>query len=879
MVLKQGKRLDLEKRLDRQFLREVSRYLNDLRLIQNIFNEYAIYIANLETDGENLLDANKLLAILIYKNFYPRDFEHLHRGIGNLATILNYQDKLIALGENRCRAELTDLEEKLEAAELQTPSDLRELRQIYAMALIEKIPLNFYRVSLTNSGPWIASPNLVDHDSFQEFIEASYLLCHHFNNGQQRQLDNSKLQSEVHSQKSYTQREEEIEHKASNNKNEMLRKIHNLKLEIAKLRTTRLKELLRLNANHMHDIFETFGENGELARFLVLEGYIDDTYYQYTSLFHSGRLSPHDNKFLIQIRAFITPEPDFSIDNPKEVIAAMRDEDFRQSYTLNIKLVDALLSNPSRYADQTQKFFEYLSSEFDSCEDFFASYYTNGHHVDALVSKLANEWKGLVPSVIASPNNISHVSQLIKNLPEASLVKIAEDFGELRDFTSKSLPEILINLGKIEPQRIACLGVEVEDLAAIKEHPEIVRFMFKKELFKLSISNLEYIYQTIFGEADLKPMQVKNFTTIRSLDNAVLMKRVMRDFETYFADVLLGLDENCEEEAPAILSIIQHETINQDKLRSFLIRQTTSLPTLKGVPKKSLEMLFELNIIEPSWANCLDFIKEEEFKANSLTQYLDQDVVRSVILQQPIPNEPDFLQLRQFLLNANSLTDIAYRKYIQALPKPFKMPPEELEPCKLRILIDEEKITFSEQSFDAFIDNRDLQVLFVANNINAYLENTDSFDLDDDFLEDLLRSEIDDEAKICIVQLMNLKELVGLPDRAALIGPIIQKTNIELFNFESDIVKSLIENSEPIETQVSLLNQTHKHLDDNEVFEILAKLPKPFSDIQIGHKTPKLDNNPENLKLVEWLDTRNIISSWSESKLFGNEIKVNLYRS
>lgn len=32
MVLEQGKRLELDGRLDRQFLREVSRYLNDLRV-------------------------------------------------------------------------------------------------------------------------------------------------------------------------------------------------------------------------------------------------------------------------------------------------------------------------------------------------------------------------------------------------------------------------------------------------------------------------------------------------------------------------------------------------------------------------------------------------------------------------------------------------------------------------------------------------------------------------------------------------------------------------------------------------------------------------------------------------------------------------------
>jgi len=99
MVLKQGKRLVIDKRLDRQFLREVSRYLNDLRLIQNIFNEYAIYVSNLETDEENLLNPNKLLAILIYKNVYPKDFESLHRSEGNFAQILNHQEELIRSGE------------------------------------------------------------------------------------------------------------------------------------------------------------------------------------------------------------------------------------------------------------------------------------------------------------------------------------------------------------------------------------------------------------------------------------------------------------------------------------------------------------------------------------------------------------------------------------------------------------------------------------------------------------------------------------------------------------------------------------------------------------------------------------------------------------
>ncbi|MFT6389770.1 MAG: hypothetical protein ACJAXW_001975 [Candidatus Azotimanducaceae bacterium] len=99
------------------------------------------------------------------------------------------------------------------------------------------------------------------------------------------QVDVYKLQSEVDSLKSYQQREEEIEIMRAVNKNKILHQIRDLRSKISALRTTKLKELLRLNADRVKDLFEKFEENGELARFLILEGYLDDTYYQYTSLF------------------------------------------------------------------------------------------------------------------------------------------------------------------------------------------------------------------------------------------------------------------------------------------------------------------------------------------------------------------------------------------------------------------------------------------------------------------------------------------------------------------------------------------------------------------------------------------------------------------
>lgn len=827
MVLEQGRRLELDGRLNRQFLREVSRYLNDLRLIQNIFNEYAIYVANLEKDEEGLLDANKLLAILIYKNVYPRDFEQLHHGAGNLAGILSLQGKLISHGETVYRTEIEELEREIQIVEGQTPSDLKELRQIYAMALIEKLPGNTVGVSLDRR-TWIELPQLACHDAFEELIGTPTL--HHRNvNNQQHYVDVSTLQSDVDSQKPYRQRKVEIESKAAENRSKSLRRISELRSNIAPLRTTKLNVLLRLNADRVQDPFENFGENGELARFLILEGHLDDTYYQYTSLFHSGRLSPNDNKFLIQIRAFVTPEPGFPIDNPKEVIAAMRNEDFRQSYVLNVKLVDTLLSDRSRYLDQAQKLIKFLSSEFEGCEDFFYAYYASGGHVAGLLSRLADTWKGLVPAAIASPKNIPHVTQLVASLPESSLKTLAKDFDELPAFVSANLPAILANSPELAPERFECLDLEVKELAAIKQHSTIVHFMFEKGLFELTIANLEYVYQSILGESDLELLRERNFTAIRSTNNATLMKRVERDFDLYLHDVLLELQGNSKEDAPAILAVVRRNTLDKADLREFLKRQTNLLPTLEDVPEGLQAMLFQQNMIEPTWVNCLSFMEGDGFEADSLVKYLDRDDVRATILELPIPTDSDFQQLCQFLIKADSLSDAAYREYAYVLPRSFNEFPEELEPTKLRILIDEGKITFTEESLDALADNRDLQVLFVATNIDTYLADPDSFALDDGFREGLLQSEIDNVTKLRLVELMDLEALVGLPERSALIGSIIDNADANIPNLNGSIAQSLITDSTPIATQISLFNKLYSLMTDDEVHQVLDNLPKPLS--------------------------------------------------
>lgn len=875
MILKQGERLSLDEGLDRQFLREVSRYLNDLRLIQNIFNEYSIYVDNLKTDGEYLLDANKLLAVLIYKNVYPRDFEKLHRGEGTLAAILNFQDELISYGEKKFRAEILSLEKQLDIAERQTPYDLKELRQIYAMALIEMLPSTSMSVGIEQNNQ-VATSQLTGFEKFEELIEARHIYCRYIN-GRIERFDISTLQANVDQHKTYLQRKEEIEHKAEENKTKTLRAIRDLRPKVAGLRIAKFHEQLRLNSDHLQEFFEEFGQNGELARFLLLEGYLDDTYYQYTSLFHSGRLSPNDNKFLIKIRAFITPEPDFPIDNPNEVIAAMRGEDFRQSYVLNISLVDNLLSDRGRYQNQLENLFEYIMEEFSNCEDFFIAYYRSGNDVPKLLQELANVWSELVPTVFASSNSIVHVTQLIRGLTKQSLKSISRDFDELPVFVSENISDILISSPELEPDRLVCLNFNVKNFKEIKDHSEIVNSMFEAGLFELTLANIEFVYQVILGERDLAPLHTRNFAAIRATSSIALINRIESNFEDYLCNILLSIKTNTEEDASAILDVIRRKEIEPHVIEKFLEQQATPLPKLEDVPERLHSILFRLTMVEPNWENCLFFMASDGFEAQSLVEYLDRDVVRSTILKQALPSDSDSKSIRSFLFNANSLSDISYKEYMRALPNSFTHFPEGIERTKLIILIQEAKVEFCTDSLNE-LNERALQVLFAANNIDTFLAGPENFSLEDDFLEKLLESDISQKNKIKVVEMMDLHPLVDLPERSALVASIIVNSDVNLPNIDGDITSALIKHSSPISTQISLFNKYHSHLSNDEVRDVLVSLPKPYSEITSGYRTPRLKATSENQALVYWLDSREIISSWKISDIL-KEIKVNLYRS
>lgn len=876
MVLEQVKRLSIEERLDVQFLREVSRYLNDLRLILNIFNEYAIYVKVLESGGENNLDPNKLLAVLIYKNVFPRDFEVLHRGEGNLANVLSSHDAAIARLEARYRAEIAELEKRLEQGERQLAHDVSELRRIYAMALVEMVPEHFNRIGLDRSG-MVPFSGLASYEQFEAILAARQVTVQSQQYGSQN-LPIGELQSRVDPHRTFDQRKEEVENKSSAFREAAQNQIRDLRVRLGAVRMAKFNETLRETQEDIDPLFDAFGARHELARFLVLEGYLDDTYYQYTSLFHSGRLSPSDNKFLILIRSYRTPEPDFQIDNPKEVIAAMREEDFSRDYVLNVTIVDCLLGDPDTYAAQIKRLLDFIASDFSECENFLASYYARGNAIPGLVSGLAKGWAGFSTAAVESAASLMHVAQIISHLPAAVLTGLGRRNRALTDFISNRLPDILAQSVDVPPEQLTSLDIEARDLAALATHPAVMRLVFNEGLYELTIANLDFIFPAILGIDDRERAHRQNYTAVLEAGSAPLLKVVDERFDEYLRNVLNRLPDNRHESVGAMLHVLERDDLEHDVIVEFLEKQTGLLPSLDNVPETLHVAVFDIEKIEATWENCLSFLGSGAFDEAVLTQFFNSTSTMLALAPHTMPGGKPGEALRTFVTENPALEDEAYAAYVKAVPRQLDAFPRQISAEKLAILVEHNAVAFSADSLSQLGDDPALGAAFVVRNIAAFLEVEGECALDDDFRQILLEAKISDEHRLKIIGAMDLGLLSGMASRAALIGTIIARTGVKVDNLEADSARAVIVNTPPLATQITLLNILHTQFDDLQLRDLLQVLPYPLPDIKPGIGVRRLESNDTNLEFVTWLKKRGFISSWTQGAFFDTAIRMNMFR-
>lgn len=871
-VLEQGQRIDLDARLNKQFIREVSRYLSDLRLIRNIFNEYVVYSTNLAADEDDLLDPNKLLAVLIYKNVIPQDFAALHRQEGVLSKVLGGYQHYISKIERDIREEISAIEEDLERGEAQALRDMSELRKVYAMAIVERMPANYFVINVPNAN--IQLSQITEGDTLEKLLTqrtVNVSAPNHY--GGRTAVDLSDVQDSVDPNRSLEDRKAETELKSVKFRQQSEKRLRELATHLSTIRTRKFNEVVRESADLIEQLFAGAGENQDLLKYLILEGYLDDTYYQYISLFHSGRLSPNDNSFLIKIRAYNNPAPDLPLDNVAEVIASMRPTDFGQAYVLNRYIIDHLFSDVAAHATRIADAIRFISTSFHGSAGFFHSYYATGTRIADFIETLVAKWPSFASVALEDAAGASHAARILAHTSDRVLLAPATA-GSLKSFLSVNAHKVLAEPVHFEIARFRSLGVEVIEVGALAEFPEALSFVAQEGLYRLSIENIRHILGYVVRGPNLDTVEKRHLTTLLAVNDSALLRRIEADFPAYVRDVLLSLPANTDEDVSAISRVLEREDVDHDTRVEFLKRQTTKFPNLEDVPAAFHQLAMEGQHVEPTWSNCLCYMGSEAYDADTLTRYLQKDEVVATLAGQPILDSDAAYQLREFVIGNDAIDLGDYQSYVRMLPKTFKAFPS-VDDAKKKVLIMERKVAFGSSSFQE-LEDVDLQVLFLTVNFTAYEADKPEYAIDDDFRAKLLRT-VPEAAKLAVLADMGEEYVARTAQVAAIVGPLLDRSPGARMDYSVGFIKAVIVNTREVKVQISLLNKLHQSLSVPEVRGILQHLPSPYQDIATFGKSPKLEANDRNRILAQWLKERSVISSFKET-LFGGEIKINTFR-
>lgn len=872
------------------FIKDISKFIEDMRLLKSICNEYFIYKERLK-DKEDRLNKNNLFAMLLYKNMFPDCFVELQLNKGEIYESLKKRHDIIESHISTYNKEIEDIKNEIYKIESNKIYDINELRAIYVNELRNCVK-NLQYININNDD--IAIDELIKDPAFTEFIDSENVtykyLVYVANYGgnvdryQNRVEVNKVTFNEIENRVSniaYKERERYIIDKTDNKTNE-------LKIRIEQIRDRRnllqRKKLSELKTDFEIDVFLP---KQPLIKYLIRNGYIDENYHYYISYFYEGSITSDDNGFLLNVISNTITPFEYEL---KEIESLINEIDIRYFSTypiLNYNLVDYLLFNAK--SEFLQPIFSYLlKSESKKATDFIDGFLDNGVNKGIFIKELANHWN-LIWNYIESKSNypddkmdicikliINNVSiDVIKTLGMESYLKHKNNFLELfSDEECESAKNV-----------IKALSIRFDKLDYYDNRNELLNFICENNLYEININNV-LLFAHYVENADIENLKTSNYTTINDTSGKFLKAYIEDKIDKYVPSVLLKLEDNKHESVDSIIKLLNNDKISDKNKVNIIEKEEFTLIDLYVINDLEIQkILLKNNKVFVNWENIIDYFnfanEENEIKIldETLIDFINKQKVYTELSKD---NSEEINALTEFidcLVAEQEVSDSCFESIIKSIDiqwESFSI--EGLSEMKINTLIDNNCIVFNVDNYN-FISqfyNKQLfkYILFHETEFEeAYKELLLSIDIVTKIIKS---SELDHFSKFNFYRYIlenNILELNSIKDANFwnIIGICII-TEAEAIDF--NLIKPILINSDRYQIKVQTLNTVFKELTEQEIVDSLDLIGGEYGKIALGEKQQKLDIEDYNKALIENLKSIHFITPGSGKELKG---KLRIY--
>jgi hypothetical protein len=876
-------KLDANK-ISEHFVRDVALYIDDMRLIHNIFNEFTLYKSELHSDS---LNTTKLLAMMIYKNVYPDDFEKLHHGEGALYKIGNIRAALITSNKQKINDEISSLKKDLAASEEEEAENENELIRMFIGHIASSTDQPVHAVIINQQHTLFSQLN--DWELFAQLFNAPNVivsLAQPGYNPRQFPLGKSfvQLQSEISPNQTFDQRKRNIEIKAAAKRLEIKTRIHALEKEKTTISQLPLHELILKNNLSIEEILSSAGiSNLQPLTYLIKNGYLDESHYLYTSKFYEGRLTRNDHDFLVTIRDFKKPDPKQPIDTPNEVCLSMRPEDFAHNYTLNVTLIDYLLTDNANNRECLRSATGFISTNFTDAEEFFTAYWDIGRNVAGFVSAIAEMWPGYGAAAVKSPQAPEHLALILQHVDEKHVAEKMNSENVLTNYLAKE--GYLVYASDITPPEnyavLKKLKVVFSSLANLAGNKNLIDFAHHENLYEINPENIGLLLDTYYinKTATYPDQATANYSAISAYGSPELKKYVDANLSLYLDKVFLALPSNTKETPDIIKQLLNSAQISNEQKIEIISKQEARFETFADIPDFLWGDILNSEKVNISWENIVCYLRYEKAEKDVVTHLLNRSSVIDVLSTQEIDSintEEETSLLTEFVFGNDAINDAEYYKLVPCLTYKYVEFPISISSNKIKSLIREKAVELSTSTFEYLKADEQLTAMLLGYNISEYIDNKQNYQISDDMRAKLLTYEMSTKQRNEICLDATPEGVMTNQELAKQIAELLMLPNTDYSPFDSRVIVSAIASVRQTDTSIQILTKCIPGWEKEMIMKTLEQLPEPYSDIMEYGKSPKIPNNPTNSRFANLLVKHGIISSISDKN---DSIRINTFKT
>ena len=734
-LLKKGGILQL---FDNNFLQGLSLYIDDMRLLKNIYNEFVIYYNRINTIE---LDCNKMLAMITYKNLFPRDFSELQLNQGFVFTLFNKKDEFIA-------DEIEEIENRIEEIQKEIKCSNDE-----------------YLISTRELSAAIADKYLRDYnwESKDDNHLSSFILSNL--NGPKRE--------------EYVRRKKSIEDKLAGNISQLEDKIYELEEKKNTLRNQQLHELI--NRNNINRIFSTTSTNEigvvrefkeiksseyfDLLKYLIRHGYIDETYSDYMTYFYENSLSRVDKIFLRSISDSRAKEYTYQLKNPKLVVSRLKIVDFDQEETLNFDLFAYLLKTPDK-AEYLNRFMNQLKNTKNY--EFVGTFFDTRTALPELVRNLNIRWPEMLAEALAEKNlsekQMWKYSVYTLYYSDSDTIRLMNQDNVISDYISNERNYLSID-DEVDIEKLVAgiklLEVRFKGIDYENSNKALFQRIYEESLYVINSENIQLMLHIMCGIEDLEAILHKNYSILCSISDSAITQYIEKNIVQY-SDVMLQMCDGCIiDDETAAITILNNSDITKEQKEKYIQYLNTVISRIVQVEDSSLwGRLLDHNIVDYSEENIFAYFEKQKGTE------LDHTLVSFINCHDMILNFSDYNcteeskeQMFTSFILCNDIENTRYEKLLSSFKLEFKeFSISGISDEKIDILIKIPIVPMTKENL-VFMRNEysDHVLNFININIDQYVDIMDDeiFSLQE--LLEVLKWKVNDEIKIQLLSFTNQK--------------------------------------------------------------------------------------------------------------------------